>query len=253
MTVTVQPETAYLFMLMFARLGTLVMLMPALGERTVAVRIRLVLALALTAILYPLVSRTYPPLPSGFGGILLMLAGELAIGFAMGLSARLILSALQTAGTTIAFQMGLGFALNVDPSQGQQGAIIGNFLSVLGITLIFTANLHHLVIAGLHDSYVMFPPGMLPPVGDFAEAAVRIASEAFIVGIQLAAPFIVFGLIFYLGLGVLSRLMPQLQIFFIAMPANILVGFVLLMFLIGAVMAWYLGHVEATLIRFVAK
>lgn len=252
MTIGISPETAYLFMLMFARMGTLAMLMPALGERTVPVRMRLVLALAITLLLFPVVATAYPPLPAGLTGVLTVLAGEFAVGFGIGLIARFILSSLQTAGTTIAFQMGLGFAQNIDPTQGAQGALIGNFLTVLAIVLIFTTNLHHLAIAALHDSYALFPPGTVFPAGDFATAALMALTEAFVIGIQLAGPFLVFGLIFYLGLGVLSRLMPQLQIFFIAMPANIMIGLALMMLLIASVMAWYLGYVETALMRFIA-
>lgn len=253
MTISLLPQTAFLFMLMFARLGTMLMLMPALGERTMPMRVRLSMALTITLVLYPAVSTAYPPLPAGFGGMIWAFAGEFAIGFGIGLIARMISTSLQTAGTTIAFQMGLGFALSVDPSQGQQGALIGNFLSILGIALIFATDLHHMVLAALYDSYTLFRPGEAWPVGDFTEAALLTVSQTFVIGIQIAAPFIVFGLIFYLGLGILSRLMPQLQIFFIAMPANILVGFILFMFLIGAVMAWYLDHVESLLGRFLAN
>ena len=251
MTIGISPQTAYLFMLMFARMGTLAMLMPAIGERTIAARVRLALALAMTLLLFPSLSTLYPSLPESLVGLLVALAGEFAIGFGIGLIARLILSALQTAGTTIAFQMGLGFAQNVDPAQGVQGALIGNFLTVLALVLIFVTNLHHLTIAALHDSFTLFPPGQSFPVGDFSELAVTAVTEAFVIGIRLAGPFLVFGLIFYLGLGILSRLMPQLQIFFIAMPANILLGFALLMVLIASLMAWYLGYVENALMRFV--
>lgn len=251
MTISLLPQTAFLFMLMFARLGTLVMLMPAIGERTMPARIRLSLALAITLVLYPAVSRAYPAMPASFAGVVTALAGELMIGFGIGLIARMITTSLQTAGTTIAFQMGLGFALSVDPSQGQQGALIGNFLTIMALTMIFVTDLHHLVLAALYDSYTMFRPGETWPVGDFSAAALQTITETFVIGIQIAAPFIVFGLIFNLGLGILSRLMPQLQIFFIAMPASITVGFILLMFLIGAVMMWYLDHVETLLGRFV--
>jgi flagellar biosynthetic protein FliR len=82
--------------------------------------------------------------------------------------------------------------------------------------------------------------------------AIQTIAESFRIGVQIAAPFIVFGLVFQLGLGVLSRLMPQIQIYFIAMPASIALGFLVLFLLIGTIMTWYLGHVEAVFGRFVA-
>jgi flagellar biosynthetic protein FliR len=84
--------------------------------------------------------------------------------------------------------------------------LVGNFLTLLGITLVFATDLHHLVIAGMNDSYTIFQPGEMPLVGDAAQHVTRIVATAFRIGIQLSAPFLVFGLLFNLGLGVLSRL-----------------------------------------------
>lgn len=253
MTLDVLPEVAFAFMLIFARVGTMLMLMPALGESTIPARLRLVFALALALVLYPIVADTYPALPANLPGILLLFAGEILIGFFIGLIARMITGALQVAGSAIAFQMGLGFAQGVDPTQGVQGALLANFLTVLGITLIFATDLHHLLIAAIHDSYGLFTPGMLLPVGDAAELAVRTVVQTFRVGVQLAAPFIAFGLVFYLGLGVLSRLMPQIQIFFVAMPANIMLGLLMLFVLLATVMAWFLDHVAGSIAPFIVQ
>jgi flagellar biosynthetic protein FliR len=143
--------------------------------------------------------------------------------------------------------VGLGFVTAVDPTQGQQGVLVGNFLSVLGVTLIFATDLHHLMIAALNDSYALFKPGDVPIVGDIATAITGTVAQAFRIGVQLAAPFLVFGLLFNLGLGVLSRLMPQMQVFFVGMPLSILVGFLILLLVLGAMMTTFLGHVEGVL------
>src|SRR5262249_53514995 len=161
--------------------------------------------------------------------------------------ARLTIAALQVAGTVAANQMGLGFVTAVDPTQGQQGMLVGNFLAVLGVTLIFATDLHYLVIAALNDSYTLFRPGEVPVIGDVANVLTGSVASAFRIGVQLAAPFLVFGLLFNLGLGVLSRLMPQMQVFFVGMPLSILVGFLILMLVLGAMMMTFLGHVEGVL------
>jgi flagellar biosynthetic protein FliR len=179
--------------------------------------------------------------------VLLMLAQELLIGAMLGMTGRLMMSALQVAGTAIANQMGLGFVTAVDPTQDQQGALIGNFLAVLGITLIFATDLHHLVIAALNDSYALFAPGTVPLAGDMAALTTRTVAAAFTIGIQLAAPFLVFGLLFNLGLGVLARLMPQMQVFFIGMPLTILLGFLILLLVLGAMMLAFLTSLEGVL------
>jgi len=113
--------------------------------------------------------------------------------------------------------------------------------------LIFATDLHHLVIAGLNDSYQLFQPGELPVTGDMAQLVTRTIATAFKIGIQLSAPFMVFGLLFNLGLGVLSRLMPQMQVFFIGMPLSITLGLLLLLLVIGAMMGLFVGYIESVL------
>jgi flagellar biosynthetic protein FliR len=241
------PAVAAAFLLVFARIGTMLMLLPGLGEVSVPVRVRLTIALVLAAVLLPLHRNAYHLDLRSFGPVLVMLGEELFIGAVLGFTARLTISALQVAGSVIAQQLGLGFVTAVDPTQGQQGIIVGNFLTVLGITLIFAVDLHHLVIAALNDSYSLFQPGDIPLIGDVAALTTQTIGGAFKIGIQLSAPFLVFGLLFNLGLGVLSRLMPQMQVFFVGMPLSILVGFLILLLVVGAMMTVFLGSVETVL------
>ena len=134
-----------------------------------------------------------------------------------------------------------------------QGALFGNFLSVVGVTLVFVTDLHFLAIAAIHDSFELFPPGRWIPLGDAAEMITMTVAGIFSIGMRMAAPFIVFGLIFYFGLGLLNRLMPQMQIFFIAMPANIVIGTLMLMVLLATIMTWYLGHYENAFGQFLMR
>jgi flagellar biosynthetic protein FliR len=115
------------------------------------------------------------------------------------------------------------------------------------VTLVFATDLHHLVIAALNDSYTLFRPGEMPLAGDVASHITQIIATAFRIGIQLAAPFLVFGLLFNLGLGVLSRLMPQMQVFFIGLPLSILLGFLLLLLVIGVMMGTFTNYIEGVL------
>jgi flagellar biosynthetic protein FliR len=241
------PVLAAAFMLSFARIGTMVMLLPGLGEMTVSPRVRLALALALTAVIMPLHRNDYQIDMRAFGPVLMTLGQELLIGVVLGMLARLTIASLQIAGSVVAQQMGLGFVTAVDPTQGQQGAIVGNFLGVLGITLIFATDMHHLIIAALNDSYTVFRPGEIPILGDVANILTTTISGTFRIGVQISAPFLVIGLLFNLGLGVLSRLMPQLQVFFVGMPLSILAGLLLLLLVIGAMMMTFLDYVEGVL------
>jgi flagellar biosynthetic protein FliR len=241
------PVFAAAFMLGFARIGTMVMMLPGLGEMTVSPRVRLSIALALTAVILPLHRTDYQIDLHAFGPVMLTLGQELLVGAVLGLLARLTIAALQIAGSVVAQQMGLGFVTAVDPTQGQQSIIVGNFLTVLGITLIFATDLHYLIIAALNDSYTLFRPGEVPLLGDVANVLSQSVTGAFRIGVQLAAPFLVFGLLFNLGLGVLSRLMPQMQVFFVGMPLSIMVGFMILIMVVGAMMMTFLDYVEGVL------
>ncbi|WP_237152574.1 flagellar biosynthetic protein FliR [Oryzibacter oryziterrae] len=252
MIVHVLPDVTVLFLLLFARIGSMVMLMPGVGEQTISATIRLAFALLLTLILYPVEARTLPAgLSDDMNRMLVAMIWEIMIGLGLGLLARLLLSVAQIAGTTIASAIGLGFAQSVDPTMGQQGAILSSFLSVVGVTLIFATDLHHVAIAGIAGSYKLFPPGEMIPLGDFRDAAIMTIADSFKVGIQISAPFLVFALVFNLGLGVLQKLMPQFQVFFMAMPVTIMLGLVFFAFLIGTIMSLYEGHVETGLMRLV--
>lgn len=242
------PETAFLYVLIFARVGTLLMLMPALGEQMIPARMRLSFALALTLVLYPLISPSLPGLPEELGGLVYLVLHELAVGLVLGAITRFITMSAQVAGSVIAFQAGLSVAMAADPTNGGiQGALIGSFLSLLGITLIFATDLHHVAISAIHDSYLIFSPTDPIMFDDALQMAIQSISSAFVIGIQMSAPFIVLGLVFYLGMGILGKLMPQLQVFFIAMPATIGVGLILLALLLTMMMGWYLTHFEGQL------
>jgi flagellar biosynthetic protein FliR len=241
------PATAAAFMLVFARIGTMLMLLPGLGELTMPVRVRLTVALVLAAVLLPLHQNAYHIDLTSLAPSITMLGRELLIGGMLGMTARLAMSALQIAGSVVAQQLGLGFVTAVDPTQGQQGVIVGNFLSVLGITLIFATDMHHMVIAALDDSYTLFTPGTVPLMGDIAVLTTQTIASAFKIGVQLSAPFLVFGMLFNIGLGVLSRLMPQMQVYFIGLPLSIMIGLLILVLVLGAMMTTFLGSIEDVL------
>ena len=226
--VSLLPALAAAFMLVFARIGAMVMLLPGLGETNIPVRVKLTIALMLTLIILPLHRTAYQVDMQSLTSLLILMLREIVIGIVLGATARVTLSALQVAGSVIAQQMGLGFVTSVDPTQGQQGILIGNFLTMLGVTLLFATDSHYLVIAALNDSYNIFSPGETMASGDVASLATRAFAAAFRIGLQLSAPFLVFGLVFNIGLGVLARLMPQMQVYFVGVPLSIMAGFLVL-------------------------
>ena len=237
----------YLVTLVFARLGSAVMVLPGFGELTIPGRVRLGFALTLSFVMFPLVAPALPPAPTALYALVVLLIGEIVIGIVIGLIARLLVSCLQVAGTIIGFNTGLASAQLFDPNAGQQGAITGAFLSTIGITVLFTTNMHHLMILALADSYQMFAPGAAIPVGDFSEMASRIVAKSFLIGFQIALPIVVIGTIIYVAMGLMSRLMPQIQVFFIALPVQIVVGFSIFAITLGAGMMIFLDAFQSAI------
>lgn len=170
--ISLLPALGAAFMLVFARIGAMVMLLPGFGEGFIPVRVKLAIALLLTLIILPLHRAAYHVDMQSVAPLAVLLVHEIIIGVVLGATARVTLAALHVAGSIIAQQLGLGFVTSVDPTQGQQGALMGNFLTLLGIALLFATDTHYLVVAALNDSYKIFSPSLSILIGFMIFAAV---------------------------------------------------------------------------------
>ena len=148
--------------------------------------------------------------------------------------------AVLSAGSIIALQTGIANALSVDPTTAQQAAVSGNFLMAVTLVLIFSTGLDHTTLQAVVGTYAVMPPGRLPPLGDIANFDSRAVADSFTLAVQMSAPFLVYGLVFTAAMGVLARLMPTLQVFFVAMPAQLLIGLSLLAVTLSSLMIWFL-------------
>lgn len=230
------------YFLVFARLGAAIMLLPGFGEGFVSPRIRILLALAVTFAVMPIVADALPALPPDVLGLVVLLFGEILIGLFIGTLARILLSVLQSAGALIANFTSLSAAQVFDPSAAGMTTLPGSFLNLLALVLIFATNLHHVMLGALVGSYTAFPAGSAPPLADFAEAASQLVAQGFALALQLSAPLLVVTLVMQIGLGLLARLMPQMQVFFVAMPLQILLGIAIFAVTLAAAMRWYLDR-----------
>ncbi|TQV71251.1 flagellar biosynthetic protein FliR [Denitrobaculum tricleocarpae] len=242
----------FVVIFVFVRVGATMMLLPGFAEPYVAPRTRLMLALLISIVIAPVVGDTVPPLPDAVLTLALLIIGELVIGFFLGTVTRLFLATMATAGMIIAFMSSLANALVDDPSSQQQGSIMGSFLTTVAVLMMFLLDLHHVMLMAVADSYTLFRPGEALPMGDLSEMITRVVAKTFLLAVQLAAPFIVVGTIFYLGLGVLGRLMPQVQIFFVAMPLQVAMGVIILFLSLPVMMGFYITQFSDTLMPFLA-
>ncbi|WP_299616698.1 flagellar biosynthetic protein FliR [Pelagibius sp.] len=242
------PAQVFALLLIFTRIGTAMMLMPGFGENYISIRIRLLLALLVSLVVHPTLMDGLPDLPASPAALLILIFGEAFIGLFLGSLSRILMAALSIGGMMIATVTGLANALTNDPTAAQQGSIAGSFLSTLALLIIILLDLHHLLLRGVIDSYQLFVPGQPILTGDISQMIARVVAKAFLLGFQIASPFIAIGLIFNLGLGLLSRLMPQMQVFFIAIPLQILIGLSILMIALPVIIGWFItGFQEVTL------
>jgi flagellar biosynthetic protein FliR len=233
----------YSFMLVFVRVGTAMMIMPGIGDGLVPGRVRLLFALALSAIMTPLIAPSLPEFSNAGPAFLALLAGEFVMGAFIGTVARIFMAALDTAGMLISMHMGLANAQIFNPAFATQGSIMGAFMSISGALLLFATNMHHLVLEALMDSYTRFPPGSIgiAMAGDMADTIAVSVTQAFAIGFHFGMPFMLVTMMVYAAMGVLSRLMPQLQVFMLMMPVQIMVGLLMFTLVASAGMLYWLG------------
>jgi flagellar biosynthetic protein FliR len=234
------PQDIFTLFLIFARIGSALMILPTFGEPYVPPRFRLVLAVAITLLASPVLGVKFPVLPDSPWSMAMLLMTEIVTGLFLGTIGIVLIGILQTAGTIISFQISLSNAFVFDPATSQQGSLPSVLMTTLGVLLIMVTNLHHMMLRALVDSYSMFTPGELPAIADMTESISQLVARAFLIGVQLSGPFIAVGLVFYLGVGLLARLMPQVQVFFIAMPLQILFGLAGFAIVLPMIMLWYL-------------
>lgn len=191
--------------------------------------------MSLTALVLPTVGQVAPP---GGWACVAMVAAEILCGGALGWMARCITLALPIAGQIISFMLGLSSVVSVDPSLGQSSSIMRIFTLTAPVLLLKTG-LWVFPVAALVESYGLIAPGHFLPVADSAGAALATVADATGLALRLAAPFMVASVVWQTALALLARLVSQLQVYFIAMPGQILGGLALLSILSASlVQAW---------------
>ena len=213
--------------LVFVRVSALATLLPGFGEQSIPMRFRLVIAIAFSVLLWPLVAIDADLGQSLGPAVYPMILSEAFVGVLLGLSLRIILMALQFAGSIAAQSTSLAQMMGASATPDPMPAI-GNILVLTGLALAFALGLHIKVVAALAQSYVVVPMGTLPFASDVADWGVGKGATAFALAFTLSAPFIIASFAYNLTLGVINRAMPQLMVAFIGAPAITLGGILIL-------------------------
>jgi flagellar biosynthetic protein FliR len=239
-------ETALVgVMLVFARVGAVVALLPGFGERMIPVRVRLGLAVAFTLVVWPMIAPGLAtpaperPLPA-------MLMIETGIGLMLGLAIRLLVLALQLAGSIAAQSTALAQIFGAGAAPDPMPAI-GSILMLAGVTLAVASGLHVKAAIAMARSYEILPMGLPVPAAEVAAWGTARVAQAFALGFSLAAPFVIAGFAYNLALGAINRAMPQLMVAFIGAPAITAGGLLLLMLAAPVILLFWERRLDLTL------
>lgn len=241
------PYEATTFLILFARVGAVLLLLPLFSEEAIPAKIRLMLALGTSAGLWGLIGAKIGTAAQNGAALPGILIAEILTGIAIGMIIKMMFMAAAMAGSIISLQVGLSSALTNDPLQGGQAAVLSKFVSVAAAVVCMGMGLHHLWIAAIVHSYTMFPVGGLPPAADFAQLAIVMVGRTMTLSISLAAPLLVYGIVFNMALGLATRLAPAIQMFFLIQPLNLLLGMALFASLIGGILTVFAQTMAAWL------
>lgn len=230
----------YAFLLVFARVGAALTVLPGFGQRQVNMRARLSIALAFAFVLTPLLADRLPPMPGSPWALGILILGEFLAGAIIGTIGLILASAVQVAGTLTSFVSSLANALVFDPISQQQSAIIAGFLTNVAVLLLFVTEMHHLMIRAIVDSYGLFQPGVTPLAGDVLQVIARNVADTFKIGVQMAMPFVVVAFGYQVVLGVMTRLSPQIPVFFIGIPLQIVLSLSVMILTVSSIMLIFL-------------
>lgn len=238
------PGLAFAFGLVLSRASMVVMLLPGLGETEPPAIVRAGLALAVSLLLLPIVSDRVAEVPNGWDGAA-MIAAELLTGAMLGWLARLPVMALSMAGALVSTMVGLSSVLQPDPALGGQSSALARLFGLLATVTVLSTGLYSLPLEALAGSYDLIAPGAVLPAGPMVETIQEAASASLGLALRLAAPFVLASLVVQASLGLLARLVPQLQVFTAATPGQILGGLAMVGLLAAPLTSTWLQSVAA--------
>ena len=235
----------FAFLLIFCRIGCIFMLMPGIGDPYVPAHVRLQLALLVSFILLPFLTPLLPAMPESALRVTEYILIEIGTGLFIGFIARLLISTLEVVGMLIALQIGLSNAMVLNPTIQSQGSIVGTMLGLLGIVLLFESGLLDMTLKAFVHSYAVFKPGVFIAIGDMTHFISQSINDSFSLALRLVAPFMILGIVFQLTGGLLVKMIPQMQIFFVLAPLQVLFGLAIFAATIGSMMnLWGRGYEE---------
>ena len=217
-------ETA--FLLVLARVSAFIAAIPIIGSNSVPVMLRVLTAVSVSAVLFPVV--TVPAPPSDMATLTVGLLGEALIGLVIGFGIRAIFAAVEFGSEMAGLQMGLGIGNLFDPVYSQQVSLVGQLQGLLALVIFFAVNAHQIVLRALAESF-----GRIPPLGFFLTGSlitqlIRLGGEIFLLAVMVSLPVTMVMLLAHMAVGILMRVVPQMNVFLISFPVTISLGLIVL-------------------------
>jgi len=214
------------FMLVIARLSGLFLIAPVFSSQMIPGRIKVMALFVLGATLTPVVTATTPEIPTGVLPLLLAVGTESVIGLALGFSVAIVFTAVQVGASLIDTSIGFSMANIIDPLNNAQATVLGSFYSLVATLAFLSVNGHHWMLAGFKRSFDMVDVGQVPDFDAMLNNLFATFSGLFAMAFQIAAPVLITLLLVDVVLGIVSRVVPQMNVFFVGIPLKIGVGLV---------------------------
>lgn len=224
------------FIQVFARTSAMLSVMPGFGQPEISPRNRILVSVGITIIITPIVEYQLAVNQDHLLKFVFLLMQEVIIGFFIGLVARALLAILDFLGSMIGFTTGINSAVLFNPALEDQTHLFSILLTGIGVVLLFVTDFHHLMIKSLVHSYDLLSQGLVVHTQDFAKGLMNAVGAIFKIGFRLSMPFILLSVLLQIAMGLLSRLIPQIHVFFLSMPIQILLGWWVLLILVGGIL-----------------
>ena len=231
------------FMLLFFRFAGLFMAAPIFSHTTIPMQIKAAMAFFFSVIFFSFVPHS--PLPLTLASVILAVLSELLFGLAIGLALQLAYNVITFAGGVISFMMGFSMATAIDPQNGVSMPIVSQFLSLLGLMILFSLNLHHWLILYISHSLAAVPLGGFLLTHDIVRYTLHAAGHMFLAGFMIAFPIVALSLLADVIFGMLMKTMPQFNLLVIGFPIKIMVAFVILIATLTSIMILFKGEIIA--------
>ncbi|MEN6374001.1 MAG: flagellar biosynthetic protein FliR [Smithella sp.] len=220
-------EHAEAFILVLLRVGSIVATIPVISESSIPMRVKAALSILIALIIFPVVLPKMPQTVQYQPLILMyLMAGEIMIGLVIGFAARLFFAGIRMAGDIAGFQMGFSIANVIDPTSSEQVSIITELQYLVAILVFLAVNAHHIFFTAIIQSYSILSPLTFHFSGALMQTILNFSKEMFVIAIKLAAPVIAVMLFTNVGLGIVARTVPQINIFIVGMPLQIAIGLI---------------------------